>query len=161
MITGVFIPCDESLPIEKREYNGLADYQAAVGGNIEAIDLEPIGSSFFANDESKLIGLEVNRRATLMWWLNTPSMRHRDVIGGDVALVGMPDDEGETVSVPTEVLALLFETTSYRTMFQTAGDPVAFNGNGLRYENYFEAVNAALVKFDQWAAVERCKVVPA
>lgn len=161
MITGVLIPHDEALPIVKQEFNGLEDYQKAVEGWIEAIDLTVMQVSFFCNEESKIIGVPINRRATLLWWLCCPEMRHRDTIGGNAVLVGLPDDEGDTTSVPADVLELLFETKSYRAMFQTADDPDAFNGNAMRYTDFFEAANAALVKFDAWTAVVRCKVVAA
>jgi hypothetical protein len=161
MPKGIFIPADDAQPLEVREFNGLPDYQAAVTGWIEAIDLDTLNATFFTNYEAKIIGLPINRRATLMWWLDSPHIRHRDTIGGNVCLIGLPDEEGDTQDAPEEVFTLLFETESYKAMFQTADDPEAFNGNQMRFINYFEAVNYALVKFDQWAAVERCKVVPA
>jgi len=158
---GIVIPADEDAPIFEMNFNSLADYQHVVGGNIEAIDLDAMNASFFANEESKLIGLQLNRRATLMWWLASPQMRHRDSIGGDVCLIGLPDDEGETQDAPSELIALLLDTKSYKAEYQTVDDSDAFNGNAMTYIDYWEAVNAALVKFDRWAAVERARVVPA
>ena len=161
MPKGIFIPADELEPLELREFIGLSDYQKAVAGWIEPIDLDVLNATFFTNEEAKIIGLPINRRATLMWWLCSPHMRHRDSIGGNVCLIGQPDEEGDTQDAPDEVFKLLLKTKSFRAMFQTADDPEAFNGNQWRFPNYFEAVNYALVKFDQWAAVERCKVIPA
>ncbi|TFB85817.1 DUF3846 domain-containing protein [Cryobacterium algoricola] len=161
MVTGIVIPADESQPIFQREFKRLSEYQEVVGGYIEAVDLGPLGASFFAHDESKLIGSPINRRATLAWWLACPYMRHRDTIGGDVVLVGLPDSEGDTKSVPDELIALLFTTKAYKAEYQTADSNDTFNGNSMIYEDYWEAVQAALVKFDRWEAVIRARVVPA
>ncbi|MEB0287199.1 DUF3846 domain-containing protein [Cryobacterium sp. 10S3] len=161
MVTGIVIPADEDQPIFQREFRGLSEYQEVVGGYIEAVDLGSLGASFFAHDESKLVGAPMNRRATLAWWLACPYMRHRDTIGGDVVLIGLPDAEGDTKSVPDELIALLFNTKSYKAEYQTADNDDAFNSNSMVYDDYWEAANAALVKFDRWAAVIRARVVPA
>lgn len=159
MTTGIFIPADEEIPIERRDITGLNEYQALVGGFIEAIDIRTMNASFYCNEEAKIFGLPINRRATLMWWMDSPQMRHRDTINGNAVIIGLPDAEGDTQDVPQELLRLLFDTKTYGAMYQTADDPDTFNGNLARFTDYFDAVNAALVKFDAWFSVERCIVI--
>lgn len=78
----------------------LEELQGAVGGYIEAVGL-PDGSTMFLNEEGKLNGLPVNEVATA---LAREMIQKDDWIAGDVALVGPTDDEGESTSLPPQVL---------------------------------------------------------
>jgi hypothetical protein len=155
------IPQDEQRPLYKVQINDLAGMQAVVGGFIEIVDLTPLHSSLVVNEEGKLMNLEINRRATLLFWLLFPSIRGRDAICGDVLIVGYPDSQGNTTDAPANVVELLFETKSYKAEFQTYDDANKFNGNMRRFEDYFEAANYALLKAQSWTAVQRTRVVPA
>lgn len=161
LLHAVQIPQDEERPLYKVAIDGLSGMQAAVGGYIQVVDLTPLGASLVLDEEGKLKGKEINRRATLLFWLLFPSVRHRDAIVGDVIVIGAPDDDGNSTDVPEAVTKLLFETKSYKAEFQTLDDANKFNGNLRRFEDYFEAVNYALGKSEAWTMVERCRVVPA
>lgn len=161
MIHAIQIPVEEDRPIYKVAIDGLSGMQAAVGGNIEAIDLGPYNSTFFVNEEGKLTNAPINRRATLLWWCLFPSAIHRDAIVGPALMVGAPDEDGNSTDVPKEVIDLLFNTKTYRAEFQTYDDPNKFNGNQLRFTDYFEAANYAVRKALNWTAVRRTRVVPA
>lgn len=160
MIRAIQIPVDEERPLYKVAIGDLSAMQAAVGGYIEFVDLGPLTASMVVNEEGKLEKRPINRRATLLFWLLFPTMRHRDVIVGDVLIVGHPDDVGNTTDVPADLVALLFETKSYKAEFQTYDDPNKFNGNLRRFDDFFEAANYALLKAQSWMAVERTRVVP-
>ena len=135
--------------------------QEAVGGYIQVVDLTPLNASLVMDEEGKLKSKDVNRRATLLFWLLFPSVRHHDVIVGDAIIVGQPDDDGNTTDVPDSLTKLLFETKSYKAEFQTLDDANKFNGNQMRFDDYFTAANYALAKSEAWTMVERCRVVPA
>ena len=160
MVIGIVIPVDEGQPIFRREFKHLSEYQEAVHGYIESIDLDSMNASFYVNGEGKIDGLPVNRRATLLWWLASPQMRLRDAISGDACLIGLPDHRGVSQAVPDELATLLLDTKYYRTEFQTADSKGVFNGNALTYQDFWDAANAALLKMERWAAVERVRVVP-
>lgn len=49
MPTGIFIPCDDRRAAILREPNSLEDYQAAVGGDAQAIYTDENDVTFFAN----------------------------------------------------------------------------------------------------------------
>jgi hypothetical protein len=161
VIHAIQIPADEDWPLYKVAIEGLAGMQAAVGGYIEIIDLGPLTASLVVNEEGKLEQRNINRRATLLFWLLFPSVRHRDVIVGDVLVVGHPDSDGNTTDAPKEVVELLFDTKSYKAEFQTCDHPTKFIGNQCRFTDYFEACNYALGKAESWTAVERARVVAA
>jgi hypothetical protein len=42
--------------------------------------------TIYANEEGKVHNLPVNRRATCMWWLLSPTVRGSDVLVGDVVI---------------------------------------------------------------------------
>lgn len=161
MFHAIQIPQDEDRPLYKVTIEDLAGMQAAVGGYIEIVDLTPLNASLVVNEEGKLMNLEINRRATLLFWLLFPSIRGRDAICGDALIVGYPDCQGNTTDAPKEVVELLFETKSYKAEFQTFDDAKKFNGNLRRFEDYFEAANYALLKAQSWTAVQRTRVIPA
>lgn len=43
MVKGIYVPIDESEPLEQREFATLDDYQVAVDGWIEAVDVPSLG----------------------------------------------------------------------------------------------------------------------
>jgi hypothetical protein len=161
VIHAIQIPVDEDRPLYKVAIDNLAGMQAAVGGYIEFVDLGPLEASLVVNEEGKLEQRPINRRATLLFWLLFPSIRQRDVIVGDVLIVGHADKDGNTTDAPANVVELLFDTKSYKAEFQTYDDANKFNGNQRRFQDYFEACNYALLKAQAWTAVERTRVVPA
>lgn len=107
----ILIPLDEGQPLALHEYDSLQDYQQAVGGYVEAIPTGWLGMELFAHDEAKVIGLGINRRATLFWWLSTPAARQRDLLAGDVVLVGSADSAGDPCDVPSTAKMLLFASS--------------------------------------------------
>lgn len=81
----------------------LEDLQRAVGGGyIERIpsrDRDGWDDTYtaYANEDGKGMGLPVNSAATIFCGVRG------DIIMGDVALVGPPDDEGESTTLPAAV----------------------------------------------------------
>ncbi|WP_370895088.1 hypothetical protein [Janibacter sp. GXQ6167] len=51
MPKGIYIPATQEAPLEHRDLTGLEDYQTAVGGYIEAVDLSEAGATVFVNEE--------------------------------------------------------------------------------------------------------------
>lgn len=60
MPKGIYIPADQEAPLERRELTGLEDYQTAVSGYIEAVDLPKAGATLFVNEERLLRKLPFN-----------------------------------------------------------------------------------------------------
>lgn len=107
-ITAIVIPADHDQPIrvDHLEEPDYRTYQELVSGLIEFIDL-PHGGTFCCNEESKLIGLPLNYRATALLWTLRTEYIDEDVVAGDVVLLGQPDEEGDTTSAPDLFVQLL------------------------------------------------------
>lgn len=62
MIKYLYIPADEAKQVEERRLDGLQMLQEVIGGHIEYVSLGL--QCAYCNEEGKLLGLPVNRRAT-------------------------------------------------------------------------------------------------
>ncbi len=159
MVTGIVIPHYDNLPLELHDFGGLADYQQAVGGNVEAVDLDSPATTLFVNDEGKIHGMPVNRRATLLAWLTSRYLRRRDVICGPAVLVGPPDESGCSQSVPADFLALLLEPETYAVEVQTVEDPDDWSGNMIHFGDFWQAATYALSLAERWLPVTQIRVI--
>jgi hypothetical protein len=80
------IPADEATKVTTiTTPEGLDEWQRLVDGYIEMVTL-PDGRVFVVNEEGKLRGLPMNRRATALWYEAVPAARGVDVLVGDVVL---------------------------------------------------------------------------
>jgi hypothetical protein len=158
---GIVIKADESAPLEFRLFDQLTEYQETVGGHIEAVDLWEELASFYVNEEGKNQGLEMNRRATLLWWVTTHNARNVDVITGDCILIGQPDEEGETQDVPSKWVKLLMKTDLYKYEVETLERDESWYGNARTFADYFDACNAALDLLRRWVLAQNVRVVAA
>lgn len=159
MARGVIIPHDEDLALCQKSFGDLADYQTAVGGYIEEISINPSRLTMFANEEGKMKGLPVNKRATILWWLHNPGARHRDVLVGDVVLIGPANAAGETLGIPDEMNQVLFQTETYKVEVQTSGSKNVWSTNARTFDDYFKAAAYGLRLADRWKNVQRIRVV--
>lgn len=160
MVKGIYIPMDESENLEIRQYDGLSAYQRDVDGNIEATDFVRPEATIFSNEEALLIGLDINRRASLLLWLHNSRYRGHSALRGNVVIIGRPDDDGNTQSVPDELVELLFNTKYFKYQVTTIDSPEVWCGNQVTFHDWVDAYNSALVKASRWALVEEVRVLP-
>lgn len=113
MVQGIIIPADDTAPLRTGIFDSLADYQRAVGGWIEAVDIPELGVTMYVNEEGLVRDLPFNRRATFLWRLHVPQARDARLVG-DVAVVGLTDDEGEHTELPIELWQRLLQPGIYR-----------------------------------------------
>lgn len=160
MPTGIYFPLDEQQPLALREYFSLEDFQAAVGGYVESIDAGEGGMSFFAHDEAKLMGLGINRRATIFWWLHQSPACQRDFLAGDVVLVGPAHPNGATLNVPRTIQRLLFASSAFAVEVRVAGSN-RWHRSEADFTDYFEAGGWALDLRLRRREVEAIRVITA
>lgn len=161
MITGIVIPHDVKTPLTEVPFDGLADYQKAVGGYIELVHIEAPKLTIYANEEGKVHGLPINRRATCMWWLLSPEMRGRDVLVGDIVLIGAQCGRNSTTEISTEFRALLLETPMYKIEVRTVESTTRWFSNEISFRTYFEAAIYAIDLMERRSAVTDIRVIAA
>jgi hypothetical protein len=113
MVQGIIIPADNTTPLRVSTLDSLEDYQRAVGGWIEAVDIPDLGVTMYVNEEGLIRDLPYNRRATFLWQFHVPQARDARLVG-DVAVVGLAGDEGENTELPRELRRWLLEPGVYR-----------------------------------------------
>jgi hypothetical protein len=99
-------PGDRHRSCSVRELAELQDYQEAVGGWIEAVDVRDLGVTVYVNEEGLLHHLRFNSRATFLWWYYVPATRNGAMLVGEAVVVGLPDRDGNSTDVPLEALLL-------------------------------------------------------
>lgn len=102
------VPADEEHPPFVKE---LVDYdykagQEIVGGLIQPVDIDKVQATVWCNEEGHMFRLPPNRRATMWLYQWAPEHRGFNVFMGDVYITGLPDEDGDTTSVPDEVVGL-------------------------------------------------------
>lgn len=104
----VTIEVDGTIKPETIE-SGCEPLQQRVGGWIEAVAVagNPADVTLWVNEEGKLIGLPVNELGTQLWYLLSPQMDGLDVLCGPVVVTGGCDSEGNTLSIPDGLKAVL------------------------------------------------------
>jgi hypothetical protein len=123
-INSIVIPADEGQSLDQHQLKpaSLADYQELVGGYIEAVDLTHPPARMYVNEEGKLRGMPVNRRATMLLWMHNRAFRYGDIIAGDAFLVGPVGRGSNDTTVPDEYTRVLFEAQSFHVEVQMHGD---------------------------------------
>lgn len=180
MVKGIYVPVDQSEPLEQREFATLEDYQAAVGGWIEAVDVPSLGITIYVNEEGLLRHLPFNPRASFLWWYHVPGA-HQAMLVGNAIIVGAPDEDGDSTDVPQEVVDLLMVAREYAVAIQIGGtsEPSGSDGklssillplthgdpswciSATRHEGYFSAAAWAVVFRERWADAANVRVVSA
>lgn len=158
MVQGIVIPADAESPLEQRDFARLEDYQAAVGGWIEAVDLLDFGVTIYVNEEGLLRHLPFNSRASFLWWYHVPEARQKAMLVGDAVLIGLPDRNGNSTDLPDAVRDILLSSARHRVEVRTAGDAI-WHRNRPTYPDYWEAIVWAMVLLERVAEVEDVRIV--
>ena len=160
MVTGIVIPHETRLSLQKIEFQTLTDYQTAVGGYIEMVRMNGHPLVIVADEDGKVKRLPINRRATCLWWLLNPTGLGKDFLVGDVAILGAKR-AGVMNDVPATLLALLLETPRYQVQVCLSRQHSSWVQIGHSYDDFFEATMHAIDLMGVWIPPEDVKVVAA
>lgn len=130
MITVIVIPValDEPLRRVELDPDDFAAYQGLTGGNRRTHALHAPAMTLHANGVSVT---PVNLRATLLLWVHSSELAGRGIIAGQAFLTG--DEDGADVSVPDEILALIFEAQGYKVEVDGQSDGLSYEELALAY----------------------------
>ncbi|KIM16572.1 hypothetical protein QV65_13025 [Rhodococcus erythropolis] len=159
----IVIPVDLDVEVDTLEFfeGDLSAMQGIVDGRFQVLELEAQKASMFVNEEGKNIGLKMNQRATMLLWLSDSVWRFQDVVAGNVFIIGPPDDEGDSTSVPQELVDLLFSTEKYKGEVTTLSDEDSWSSNNLEFTDYWDAAHSVLELSSRWQLVKEARVVAA
>ncbi|WP_222854197.1 DUF3846 domain-containing protein [Fodinicola acaciae] len=159
LITALHVPADVTRQIEKRQVDNqdIDAYQAAVGGHLEAVQLEQPSATLYANEEGKLLEMPVNERATALMWLHNRRLRNQDVLCGDALLVGPPDPHGDDLSAPEHYVDLV-EAAILVIEAQFDSESGWQRSNGT-FSDWFQAYRYALGATIRWPMIREVRVI--
>lgn len=158
MVKGLVIPADPERPIAVPYFSTLEDYQRIVDGWVEAVDVPSLGITICVNEEGLVRRLPFNSRATYLWWYELPWVRQQAILVGDVAIVGLPDADGETTDIPDLVLELLTTKEQYVVM-TLVGEAQVWRRHPFPYDDFLDAVVWAMALSDPVADTVDVRVV--
>lgn len=138
MVEGIIIPADNSAPLRTVTLDSLEDYQRVVGGWIEAVDTPDLGVTMYVDEEGLIRDLPFNRRATFLWRFHLPQAHDARLVG-DVAVVGLTDDEGENTELPSELRQRLIGPGVYRVRTREHAEG-RWHEEPIDRDNYLETV---------------------
>ncbi len=159
MVKGLFIPADEDTSIELRDFAQLEDYQTAVSGFIEPVDIPSLSITIYVNEQGLLRQLPFNSRASFLWWYEVHEARQTAMLVGDVVILGIPDRHGESTDVPQSLVDTLTKGGAWRVQAKTVGDP-NWHQSRATYTDYFEALVMAMVTIERWTSAVNVRIVP-
>lgn len=180
MVKGLVIPALDTDPLAVREFTQIEDYQKAVGGWIEAVDIPALGITIYVNEEGLIHHLPFNSRATFLWWYHVPAARNVAMLVGKAVVVGPPDQNGDNTDIPDGILGVLTARESWGVLLNIAeaepvdpgadwtsrvvaplvkGDPRWF-ASQVEYTDYFAACAWAMILENHWASAQETKIVP-
>lgn len=159
MVSALRIPTDAGDPITELEVFTLEDYQAAVGGWIEPVDLPDLGVTIYVHEEGLVQGLPFNSRAAFLWWYFVPEARQKAMLVGPALVVGLPDRNGDSTDIPAHVVEMIGKPGVWRVEVKVHGDSKWYRNQAV-YDDYFEAVVWAMVTLERWTQAEDTRVVP-
>lgn len=159
MVRALRIPTEPDDPITELEVFQLEDYQAAVGGWIEPVDIPELGVTMYVHEEGLVLGLPFNSRAAFLWWYFVPEARQKAMLVGPALVVGQPDRNGDSTDIPAHVAEMLARPGIWRVEIKVFDDPKWYR-NQATYDDYFEALVWAMVTLERWTAAEDVRVVP-
>ncbi|MFZ8756949.1 DUF3846 domain-containing protein [Microbacterium sp. HMH0099] len=152
MVQGIIIPADNTAPLKTATLDSLQDYQQAVGGWTEAVDIPDLGVTMYVNEEGLIRDLPFNRRATFLWRFHVPQARDARLVG-DVAVVGLTNDEGENTELPSELARRLLEPGVYRVRTRERGEN-RWHEEPIDRDDYLETVVWATLLREMSPALE-------
>ncbi|MDQ1175012.1 hypothetical protein QE430_003319 [Microbacterium testaceum] len=158
MVHGIVIPTSDAEDMRAIELAEVEDYQKAVGGWIEALDILSFGCTMYLNEEGLIRGLPYNRRATYLWWYHVPHARGQARLAGDAVLVGLPDRSGRSTDTPSAVRELLLGSTLCQVELQRL-DSAEWRAAPSEPQTYIEAVVGATLMME-YALERTLRVVP-
>lgn len=120
MVQGILIPADNTAPLRTAALDSLEDYQRAVGGWFEAVDIPDLGITMRSTRTDSSATCPSTGAPHSLWRFHVPQARDARLVG-DVELVGLTDDEGVNTALPNELARRLLEPGTYRVRTRELG----------------------------------------
>lgn len=112
MVQSIVLPHDPAQSPRLGELADAGDFQAAVDGWLEPIEMPAFGITFYVNEAARREHHPINCRAMAIWWLSSVTTRDYPMFLGDVVLTGSGVDEASE-DVPEHIIRDVFESREF------------------------------------------------
>ncbi|MDQ0825362.1 hypothetical protein QFZ60_001535 [Arthrobacter sp. B2I5] len=154
---GIFIPVDNDKPLEVREFT---DLEKDIGGAVERFAIQRPDASLIQLESAPYLDLDTNRRGTLLRWAHATFTRGRQVVQGDVVLLGAQNDSGGFEAVPHWYVRLLLEAVHFKVHALRLEDNL-WREHERVFDDWQQAYTSVLLHAERNAMVACVRVVPA
>lgn len=137
MVKSIVIPHDPARSPRLRELAEAGDFQAAVDGWLDLIEIPALGVTVYVNEAARREHAPINCRAMAIWWLYTADPTEYPVFLGDVVVTGIGGSE-EAGDVPEGIVRDIFEAREFVVQVQPYGRG-AWHDTLARFTNVFDA----------------------
>ena len=137
MVKSIVIPHDPARSPRLRHLATATEFQAAVDGWLELIEMPALGVTVYVNEAARREHAPINCRAMAIWWLYTADPTEYPIFLGDVVLTGIGDSE-QTGDVPDRIVRDIFEAHEFVVQVQPHGVG-AWHDTFARFTNVFDA----------------------
>jgi len=150
VVRSIVIPHDPVRSPYLRELADVGDFQAAVDGWIEPLEMPALGVTLYVNEAARSNQALVNCRAMALWWLYTADPTSYPLILGDVVLAGSGVDD-DTGDVPERIVRDIFGTQEFVVQAKPFGVG-PWRDTYARFGNVFDAAT--------WCMLLTCSLRP-
>lgn len=137
MVRSIVIPHNTDCGPFLTEFAELGDFQQAVGGWLEPLELPALGVTVYMNESAQRDRRLLNTRATALWWLYSARPTDRPLILGNVVLTGGDDQTGSN-DVPEPVIQQIFVRNEFVVQVHPRNQKAWFDSFA-RFDNIFDA----------------------
>lgn len=97
MVRSIVIPHDPARSPRLRHLATASEFQAAVDGWLEPIEMPALGVTVYVNEAARREHHPINCRAMALWWLYSAEPTQYPIFLGDVVLTGTGAEEDEVL----------------------------------------------------------------
>lgn len=134
VVRSIVIPHDSARSPRLRHLATASEFQDAVDGWLEPIELPAVGVTVYVNEAARREHHPINCRAMALWWLYSADPTQYPIFLGDVVLTGTSEEESGMAQIVRDV----FEQREFVVQVMPDGRGL-WQDSFARFGNVFEA----------------------
>ncbi len=142
MVRSIVIPHDTARSPRLRHLGTASEFQAAVDGWLEPIEMPALGVTVYVNEAARREHHPINCRAMALWWLYSADPTQHPIFLGDVVFTGTDDQEAG--SLWERIVGDIFEQREFVVQVMPYGRG-PWHDSFARFENVFDAATCCML----------------
>lgn len=133
----IVIPHDQARSPRLRHLATASEFQAAVDGWLEPIEMPALGVTVYVNEAARREHHPINCRAMALWWLYSADPTQYPIFLGDVVLTSTDDGE-EATALLERIVGDIFEQREFVVQVRPSGQD-SWRDSFARFHDVFDA----------------------